>query len=230
MHKSHVPEWAVERGRKMNEFPAIDASRTALIVIDMQYVFMELDEVFGNQNALDIIDSVNLAVRTLRNAGAKIVWTRQTVSHDPPLAMPPWQYDLSIPSVRTAVETMIAGTRSHRIHARMDVRGGDIVIDKYRYSAFMCPANALKTLLVGMEVDTLVIAGTLTNSCCESTARDGNMMGYKIVFLSDATSANTDEEHNAALLNIRLLFGDVRRTRDLEAIIVPPTATTVVSR
>lgn len=221
MHKIHLPDWAVERGRNMNDFPTIDPARTALVAIDMQNVFMELDEVFGNRNALDIIGTVNLAARTLRDAGAKIIWTRQTVSHETPLAMPPWQYDLSIPSVRTAVETMIAGTRSHAIHAAMDVRDSDIVVDKYRYSAFMCPAGGLKNMLSQLDVDTLVIAGTLTNCCCESTARDGNMMGYKIVFLSDATSANTDEEHNAALLNIRLLFGDVRRTGDLPAMIAP---------
>jgi nicotinamidase-related amidase len=47
------------------------------------------------------------------------------------------------------------------------------------------------------------------------------MMGYKIVFLSDATSTNTDAEHNAALLNIRLLFGDVRSTGELAAMIAP---------
>jgi nicotinamidase-related amidase len=225
MHKIHLPDWAVARGRNLNDFPTIDPARTALVAIDMQNVFMEPDEVFGNPNTLDIIDTVNLAVRTLRDAGARIIWTRQTVSHEAPLAMPPWQYDLSIPSVRAAVETMIASTRSHAIHAAMDVRDSDIVVDKYRYSAFMCPAGGLKSVLGEMDVDTLVIAGTLTNCCCESTARDGNMMGYKIVFLGDATSASTDEEHNAALLNIRLLFGDVRSTADLAAMIAPSATT-----
>jgi nicotinamidase-related amidase len=227
MHKIDLPDWAVERGRNMNDFPTIDPARTALIAIDMQNVFMELDEVFGNQNTLDIIDPVNQAARTLRDAGAKIIWTRQTVSHEGALAMPPWQYDMSIPRVRTAVETMIAGTRSHGLHAEMDVRDSDIIVDKYRYSAFMCPAGGLKTVLDGMDVDTLVIAGTLTNCCCESTARDGNMMGYKIVFLSDATSTNTDEEHNAALLNIRLLFGDVRRTDELREMVATLTVAKV---
>jgi nicotinamidase-related amidase len=130
MHKIDLPDWAIARGRNLNDFQTIDPARTALVAIDMQNVFMEPDEVFGNPNTLDIIDTVNLAARTLREAGGKVIWTRQTVSHEPPLAMPPWQYDLSIPSVREAVETMIAGTRSHAIHARMDVRDDDIVVDK----------------------------------------------------------------------------------------------------
>ena len=227
MHKIDLPDWAVARGRNMNDFPVIDPTRTALIAIDMQNVFMELDEVFGNQNTLDIVDSVNLAARTLRDAGAKIVWTRQTVSRELGLAMPAWQYDLSIPSVRRAVETMIAGTRSHALHAAMDVQDGDIVLDKYRYGAFMCPAGSLKTALDALpDIDTLVIAGTLTNCCCDSTARDANMLGYKVVFLSDATATRTDEEHNAALLTIRLNFADVRATGELAGMIAPPTAIT----
>jgi nicotinamidase-related amidase len=224
MHKIDLPDWAVERGRHLNDFRTIDPRRTALLVIDMQNVFMGPDEVFGNPNALDVVDTVNAAVRIMRDAGAQIVWTRQTVSHEPPLAMPPWQYDLSIPSVRQAVETMVAGTRSHAIHAAMAIRDEDFIVDKYRYGAFMCPAGGLKRVLAGLDADMLVIAGTLTNVCCESTARDGNMLGYKIVFLSDATAARTDEEHNAALLNIRLSFGDVRRTAELPAMIAGASA------
>jgi nicotinamidase-related amidase len=183
---------------------------------------MELDEVFGNQNALDIVPTVNQAARTLRDAGATVIWTRQTVSDDPKLAMPPWQYDLSIPTVRRAVETMVAGTRSHATHPAMDVRPGDLEIDKYRYGAFMCPAGNLKKALDAYpEIDTLVIAGTLTNCCCDSTARDGNMLGYKVVFLSDATATRTDEEHNAALLTVRLNFADVRATSELAGMITP---------
>jgi nicotinamidase-related amidase len=222
MHKINLPDWAVARGRNMNDFPTIDPARTALVVIDMQNVFMELDEVFGNQNALDIVPMVNQAVRTLRSAGATVIWTRQTVSDEPALAMPRWQYDMSIPTVRRAVETMTAGTRSHAAHPAMDVQGGDIAIDKYRYGAFMCPAGNLKKALDALpQIDTLVIAGTLTNCCCDSTARDGNMLGYKVVFLSDATATRTDEEHNAALLTVRLNFADVRATAELAAMIAP---------
>ncbi|HLG86311.1 MAG TPA: cysteine hydrolase [Alphaproteobacteria bacterium] len=221
MHKIHLPDWAVERGRNLNQFDRIDPRRTAFLGIDMQNVFLEAGEVFGNPNALDVIEPVNRAAKLLRDSGATVVWTRQTVSHEPPLAMPAWQYDMSIPSVARAVNTMVAGTRSHAIHAAMDVQAKDLVLDKYRYSAFMCPAGALQRFLTGTEIDTLVIGGTLTNCCCESTARDANMLGYKIVLLSDATAARTDEEQNAALLNIRISFGDVRTTHDLPAMISP---------
>jgi nicotinamidase-related amidase len=65
----------------------------------------------------------------------------------------------------------------------------------------------------------VVITGTLTNLCCESTAREANMAGYKVIVVSDATATVTDAEHNAALLNLRLNFADVRRTREVLSMI-----------
>ena len=41
-------------------------------------------------------------------------------------------------------------------------------------------------------IDTLIITGTLTNCCCESTARDALQMGYKVIFMSDANATLSD--------------------------------------
>jgi nicotinamidase-related amidase len=97
----------------------------------------------------------------------------------------------------------------------MDVAAGDLVLDKYRYGAFSCPARALPQALQQRGVGMVVVAGTLTNVCCESTAREANMAGFKMIVVSDATAAASDAEHNGALLNLRLAFADVRTTREL---------------
>ena len=218
-HAIDLPDWAVDRGRALNAFNSVEPATTALVVIDMQNVFMAPDEVFGNPHALDIVDAVNRAASTMRAAGGRVIWTRQTVSTEPPLAMPSWQYDLSIPFVAQAVATMAAGTRSHALHDAMAVGLGDIVIDKYRYGAFSCPAGALRRTLDEQGIDTIVIAGTLTNCCCDSTAREANMAGYRVLFLADATAAKTDEEHNAALLLLRLNFADVKSVEELAGLL-----------
>ena len=222
-HKVHLPDWAIERGRQLNDFHEVDPARTAFVAIDMQNVFLAPGEVFGNPNALAITGTVNRLAAAFRAAGSPVVWTRQTVDHRPPRAMPDWQYDLSIPEVRAAVATMEAGTHSHALHARMDVAPSDIVIDKYRYGAFSCPGGALEAVLEARDIDTIVIAGTLTNCCCDSTAREANMRGYRVFFLSDATATRTDEEHNAALLTVRLMFADVRTTEEMLALLAQAT-------
>ncbi len=203
----------------MNHFAAIDPARTAFVAIDMQSVFLSPDEVFGNPHALGIVDDVNRLAAAFRAAGATVIWTRQTIDHRPPLAMPAWQYDLSIPFVRAAVAAMAAGTASQALHPAMAVAPGDVVLDKYRYGAFSCPAGALAAALAARGLDTLVIAGTLTNCCCDSTAREGNMLGFRVFIVSDATAARTDEEHYAALLLLRLNFADVRTGDELTALL-----------
>ena len=61
------------------------------------------------------------------------------------------------------------------------------------------------TLLLGF------LAG-VTNVCCESTARDAMMLNFKTVMITDGNAANTDEDHNAALSNFYLTFGDIMST------------------
>ncbi len=64
-------------------------------------------------------------------------------------------------------------------------------------------------------IDTLIITGTLTNCCCESTARDAMQMNYKIIFVADANAALTDAAHNATLDNMLMLFADVMTTQEV---------------
>lgn len=218
-HQVDLPDWAVARGSGLNLFDAIDPRRTALVAIDMQRVFLSAGEAFGNPYALGIVPQVNRLAAAMRAAGGLVIWTRQTVSAEPPRAMPAWQYDVSDPRVARAVETMVAGAHAHELHPSMIVGQDDNVIDKYRYSAFLCPDRMLERMLKAHDIEMLLIAGTLTNVCCESTARDGNMIGYKVMLVADATAAVSDAEHNAALLNVRLTFADVRSTDEICAML-----------
>src|SRR3546814_11025404 len=74
MHPSSLPEWAIARGRAYNSFDMIDPARTALVVIDMQSVFVAEDEVFGNEHARAVVTQVNRLVRCLRAAGTHVTW------------------------------------------------------------------------------------------------------------------------------------------------------------
>jgi nicotinamidase-related amidase len=215
MHKIELPKWADARGRALNYFPALEAGRTALVNIDMQNAFVAEDQIYGNAHAREIVEVVNALSAAMRAAGAPVIWTRQTYTGDPPFAPPAWHYDLSDANVAAGVAALAADAPGHELYPAMQVAPDDIVIDKYRYGAFSCPAGRLDAVLRARGIAMLVIAGTLTNVCCESTAREAYMRGYKAIAVADAMAAITDEEHNAALLNLRLNFADVRRTADV---------------
>jgi ureidoacrylate peracid hydrolase len=80
-------------------------------------------------------------------------------------------------------------------------------------------SSKLHEMLQERGIDTLVITGTATNVCCESTARDAMQMNYKIIFVSDGNAAMTDAEHNATLNNMVALFADIMTTKEVVGVL-----------
>jgi ureidoacrylate peracid hydrolase len=58
----------------------------------------------------------------------------------------------------------------------------------------------------------LLITGTVTGVCCETTARDAMMLNFKTVMVTDGNAAMTDEQHAASLIGFYLTFGDIMST------------------
>jgi isochorismate hydrolase len=92
------------------------------------------------------------------------------------------------------------------------VKPEDEVVQKYRFSAFVQGSSDLPQRLRAQGYDTVLITGTVTNVCCESSARDAMMLNFKTIMVSDANAARTDAEHNATLGTFYATFGDVMDT------------------
>ena len=107
------------------------------------------------------------------------------------------------------------GSHYHQLWPHLTVMPADLKIEKSRFSAFIPGASNLDELLKRRGVNTLIITGTLTNVCCESTARDAMQMNYKLIFVSDSNAALTDAAHNATLDNMCMIFADVRPTTEV---------------
>jgi ureidoacrylate peracid hydrolase len=111
------------------------------------------------------------------------------------------------------------GDFGHALYPELDVQPGDPIVRKYRFSALVQGASDLDTLLRARNIDTLIIVGTATNVCCESTARDAMMLNYKVFFVSDANACRTDEEHNATLASLMVMFAEIRSTDEMIALL-----------
>jgi len=86
-------------------------------------------------------------------------------------------------------------------------------IVKHKFDAFF--ETDLDAILRFHHVDTVIVTGTATNACCESTARSAFMRDYKVVFPSDANATFDPAMHQATLVNIDLLFGRVLTVDEL---------------
>jgi nicotinamidase-related amidase len=204
-----IAERVIARRGTAHSFAELDPWRTALVVIDLQYAFM--DDAVGFAvvpAARAIVPAVNRLAAALREAGGGVFWIQMTHDADWSVAA-----ELATPEFREKrVAALGEGGLGHALWPDLDIRPEDEIVKKYRYSAFMPGTSGLPERLRARGFDTVLIAGTVTNVCCESSARDANMTNFRAIMVSDANAAFTQAEHDAALAAFYNVFGDVLDT------------------
>jgi ureidoacrylate peracid hydrolase len=213
MHRVEIRREIVERvlarrGR-LHLFDALDPRRSALVVIDMQNAFVAPGAPIEVPAARAIVAPINRLAAELRRRGVAVIW----VTHENRKDGRDWAgfFDAFVAPGRRAeaAAALAAGSDLQKLWPELKVAAEDVRVTKNRYSPLIAGASSLETILKERRIDTLLIAGTKTNVCCECTARDAMMLDFKVVLLSDCTAALTDEEHRATLENVIQQFGDV---------------------
>jgi ureidoacrylate peracid hydrolase len=199
----------LERRGRLHLFDSLDPKRTALLAIDMQNAFVAPGAPVEVPAARGVVPQINHLAAELRRRGVPVIW----VLHENLKDGNNWSgfFDVFVaPDKRSAAaRALAAGTEMQKLFNEMKTEKDDLRVTKNRYSALISGSSSLQTLLKERNIDTLLIAGTKTNVCCECTARDAMMLDYKVVMLSDCTAALSDEEHLATLENVIQQFGDV---------------------
>jgi len=214
-----------QRG-KLHPFERLDMCRTAHVVVDLQNGFMESGAPVEVPVAREIVPNVNSILAAVRRRGGRNVFLRMTVDSDSRSSWSNWFAHMHTPQGGAAVAEAFARNAHYwQLWPRLDVVGSDHIIEKTRFGAFVPGASGLHELLQSHGIDTLIITGTLSNCCCESTARDAMQMNYKVIFVSDATAALTDAAHGATLENMAMLFADVMTTDELIAAVTSAVST-----
>lgn len=204
-----------ERGGRLHIFDAIDPVRTAHVIVDLQNGFMEADAPVEVPTAREIVPNVNAISRAIRAAGGTNIFVRFTTPAD---SLESWSsfYARFPQATRQAHQAAFAmGAHYWQLWPGLEVGDGELKVDKGRFAAFIPGTCDLHQILRDRQIDTLIVTGTLTNCCCESTARDAMQLNYKVIFVSDANAALSDAEHNATLNNMAALFADVMSTAEV---------------
>jgi ureidoacrylate peracid hydrolase len=230
VHQISIPDHIVRRAREQRGgrehlFDELDLSRTAHIIVDLQNGFVREGAPVEVPFTREIVPHVNAISRAVRAAGGVNAFLRFTYDEGETL---PWQSfyrDYATPEqLAVSKAAFTRGALDFELWPGLDVQDGDLIVDKTRFSGFIPGTSELHDLLQAHEIDTLIITGTLTNCCCESSARDAMQMGYKIIFVSDANATLSDEEHNATLISMTTIFADVMDTNHLLGVIEASTA------
>jgi ureidoacrylate peracid hydrolase len=207
--RKEIADRVLQRRGRYHVFDRLDPARTALVAIDMQNTFCAPGAPAEVPAARGIVDPINALTASLRALGVPVIW----VLHANERIGGKSDWELFFDTV--VADEVREKTIESLIPAKQSVWDGlltspaDRTVLKNRYSALIPGSSPLERLLRDLGVDTILIAGTKTNVCCESTARDAMMLDFKVVLIEDCCAALSDEEHRSALENIIQQFGDV---------------------
>jgi ureidoacrylate peracid hydrolase len=220
MHKIEMSHEILNRIKRLRGpfhiFDNLDPARTAHIIVDLQNGFMEPGAAVELPVARDIVPNVNEICKAVRAAGGINVFVRFLIDEQTQVSWSSYFTAFASPQRRDAViETFCRDCHGFALWSGLDVTPQDLIVDKTRFGAFVPGASPLHEILQERGIDTLIITGTATNVCCESTARDAMQMNYKVIFVADGNAALTDAEHNATLNNMAVRFADVMTTSEL---------------
>jgi ureidoacrylate peracid hydrolase len=217
MHRVTIPQSVIDdvvksRGRE-HVFDNPDPAKTALLVVDLQNGFMMKGVAHALcEEAIEIVPNVNRLADAVRRTGGTVVWIQNAATLE---SLQSWSVreEMDGPE-RSARRTasMAPGTKGYELWAGLDVKPDDLFVQKTRFSAFIQGASNLEAVLRSRGIDTVIVTGTVTNVCCESTARDAMMRNFKTIMVTDANAAESDALHNASLVAFYLKFGDIMPT------------------
>ncbi|KAI3754069.1 hypothetical protein L2E82_26185 [Cichorium intybus] len=160
---------------------------SVLLVIDMQNHFSAI--------AKPIIPSIAATIDICRRASIPVIFTRHChkspADHD--MLGEWWGSDL-----------IIDGTPDSELIPEIGRREEELVVEKNTYIGFR--GTQLEERLKGMGVEEVIVTGVMTNLCCETTARETFVRGFRVFFSTVATATSSEEFHQATLMNMAYGF------------------------
>jgi ureidoacrylate peracid hydrolase len=175
----------------------IDPARTALVVVDMQRAFVDegaLLEVTGAGNLVPKMNELAAACRRLKIPVIFVKADRRADLSDSGLMV-----DFGSGQKNNKLNAALQGKEGNRFCAGLNVKKGDYVVPKIRYSAFIQGSSTIEPLLRGLNRDSFIICGVATDVCVGTSAMDAMMLGFRVFLVSDLTATFSLERQKAAL-------------------------------
>jgi ureidoacrylate peracid hydrolase len=194
----------------------IEASSSALLVVDMQNAFCHPEGGFAHvgrdvsaQGA--IVPTVASLVRAAHRADVPVIWTIQEGLGEDDLAMTGKRIPIALgrPGAGIAETWCIRNTWDAELIDELgaEVEDRDHVVRKHRMSSFY--STTLDSQLRMRRIELLIVTGVNTEKCVESTVRDASFRDYDVLVVEDAVATTDQAFHADSLRKIDAYFGTV---------------------
>lgn len=214
---SWVAERVIARQGRLHPYDSFDARTTAFVVVDLQNYYTQPGYLGECAPARATFGTVNRMAAALRGAGGSVVWVQTSSDGADEFWSHHHAYMLTPERSARRLRELSREHAGFQIAPGLQPHADDPRVVKRCYSALAPGSSGLDEVLKARGIRTVLIGGTVTNVCCESTARDAMMMDYATVMVEDALSAVTPHEHEHALHNWMLFFGDVLSADEVAA-------------
>ena len=184
------------QGRPVDRWP-MTTNNVALILVDMQNIWVHPRGARYLPSSEDIVPKLQQLLRYCDASKVPVIYLHTTKRPILPMSVssPTSSRKPMTPTMNGATSKAVPGAE---IYEPVKPTADDIVVKKFRYSGFY--GTQLENLLRAMGRDTVAITGVATNVCCDSTARDGAMRDFKVLFLSDCNASFSQAEQEATLV------------------------------
>jgi ureidoacrylate peracid hydrolase len=203
------------------ELPRLDAKEVGLLVVDMQNGFCHPEGARAKAFGVDaiampraIIPNVIDLMRLCRSAGVRITLTRQ-VHYPDDQARKRRRIPSHLDRRGVKLELCWRGTWDSELidEIKAEVRPEDDIIIKHRASAFYNTPLEAELRIKGIQV--LIVTGTTTSFCIDSTIRDAYMRDYDVLVPAECVSDTDQAAHDAVLASTDRFHGVVTSTADI---------------
>lgn len=200
----------VARRGTLHAYPTLDPARTALVVIDLDIGSCQREPTL----TAAAIAHINPMANALRQTGGTVAFVTSSIGDPAGLGQ---RLGANVAAGYIA-ETQLGGIGT-RLAPSLESVDGDVRSTKLGASAFFPGRCDLHHRLQAADIDSVLIAGTVTNVCCESSARDAMELGYNVTMVSDANVGHSFGLHEASLSTFYRFFGDVRPSAEVIALL-----------
>lgn len=186
---------------------------TALIVVDMQNVFLAPGAAIEVPAGRAIIPNINRLANEIRGKNGIVIWLRYMVNDDVGLLRYFEKQSYLGGNRISPLDAMKPGHPQFELHSDLNVDESDIVMNKTRYSAVL--GSHIVDTLEAYNIENAIITGVTTDVCAGNTAECLMQMDFHVVMVWDGCAALDRLEHELYLARIFGLYGDVMPTQEV---------------
>ena len=178
----------------------VDPAHTALVVVDLQNDFCHPDGHFARygKDLSQVRAMLPAAVRFVKEAqtlGLRVVFIRQATLAGGRSDTPAW-LRFKCRDGKSS-EYTLQGSWGWQLVDGLEPRPQDLEVEKLRPDAFL--NTPLDALLRANRIETLVIFGTTTEGCVESTVRSASYRDYYVVVARDLVASPNKAQHEGSM-------------------------------